>query len=92
VSATGIAPEDGVRLATDAAYGGGIGQFEPVEDKTEQAFTHMASIADLHVAPSGNTVDYSKAMRQMSHYFDVEKYQRERAAEILAGKYFDLMN
>jgi hypothetical protein len=34
----------------------------------------------------GTKVDFSKAMRQMSYFFDVEKYQRERAMEILSGK------
>jgi hypothetical protein len=58
------------------------------QQQTEHpAFEHMASIADLHVNPSANNVDYSKAMKQMSYFFDVEKYQRERAAEILKGMY-----
>lgn len=66
---------------------GQVGEYKPVEEKPEEhpVFEHMANLADLHVIPSGNNIDYSKAMRHMSYYFDVEKYQRERAAEILKG-------
>ncbi|KAI8912545.1 hypothetical protein EDD86DRAFT_245438 [Gorgonomyces haynaldii] len=62
---------------------------DPEQDKQKlknEAFVHMANLQDVYVAPTGNQYDYSKAMRQMSFYFDVDKYQRERALEILSGK------
>lgn len=57
----------------------------PLHVLQDTVYQHMQQMARIPMAP-GTQVDYSKATAQMSYFFDTEKYQRERAIEILAGK------
>lgn len=58
---------------------------EQINESHSQVYAHMANLPDHPLTHASQAVDYSKSMQQMSHFFDVDKYQRDRAAEILAG-------